>query len=125
MPPDHDLVDRLERLAEVVADVDPLARGQAVGLEDHAERAAEDVVARLGRRVEDPALAPLLELDLDARPELLARVHDPVDRLEGLGGGPAEQGVPQRRTPLRADDQRDLAREDVVLGVGGRAEDPR
>ena len=44
-PPDHDLVDGVERLAEVVADVDPLAGGQAVGLEDHAERAAEDIVA--------------------------------------------------------------------------------
>ena len=33
--PDHDLVDRLERLAEVVADVNALARGQSVGLQDH------------------------------------------------------------------------------------------
>ena len=104
--------------------VDPLAGGQSVGLEDHAERPAQDVVARLGGGVEDAALAPLLDLDLDARPELLPRVHDPVDRLERLGGGPAEQRVPQRRPPLRADDQRDLAREDVMLGVGGRTEDP-
>ena len=34
------------------------------------------------------------------------------------------QGVAERRAALGADDQRDLAREDVVLGVGGRAEDP-
>ena len=66
-PADHDLVDRVERLAEVVADVDALAGGQAVGLEDHAERAAEDVVAGLGGGVEDAALASLLDLDLDAR----------------------------------------------------------
>ena len=65
--PDHDLVDGVEGLAEVVADVDPLARGQPVGLQDQAERAAEDVVARLGGRAEDPALAALLDLDAGPR----------------------------------------------------------
>ena len=83
--PDHDLVDRLERLAEVVADEDALARGQAVGLEHQPERAPEHEVAGLGGRVEDALLAALFDLDLDARAEHLARVHDPVDRLERLG----------------------------------------
>ena len=54
--PDHDLVDAVERLAEVVADVDALARGQAVGLEDHPQRAAQHEVAGLGGRVEDAFL---------------------------------------------------------------------
>ena len=35
-PLDHDLVDRLERLAEVIADRHPLAGGQSVGLDHHA-----------------------------------------------------------------------------------------
>ena len=78
--------------------------------------------ASAGRR-EHALLPALLDLDLDARAEHLARVHDPVDRLEGLGGGPAEEGVAERRAAVRADDQRDLAREHVMLGVGGRAED--
>ena len=55
--PDHDLVDGLQGLAEVVADVHPLARGQAVGLQDHAQRAAEHEIARLGGRVEHALLA--------------------------------------------------------------------
>ena len=56
-PPHHDLVDRIERLAEILADVDPLARRQAVGLDDQPERPGEHVFARLGDGVERPALA--------------------------------------------------------------------
>ena len=121
--PDHHLVDRVEGLAEVVADVHPLARREAVGLQDHAQGPPQDILASLGGRPERPALAALLQLDLDARREHLARVHDPVDLLQGLGRGPAELGVADRGAALGADDERDLAREDVVLGVGGRAED--
>ena len=103
-PPDHDLVDALEGLAEVVADEDALAGGQAVGLEHQAQRAAQDEVARLGGRAEDALLAALLDLDLHARAEHLARVHDPVDGLERLGrrsgsgacGGSVER--PRERT---------------------------
>ncbi len=58
---------RLERLAEVVADVDALARGQSVGLEDQPQRAAQHEVAGLGGRVEDALLAALFDLDLHAR----------------------------------------------------------
>ena len=123
-PPDHDLINRVERLAQVVADVDAFPGREAVGLEDHAEGPSQDVVAGLARRIEDPALTALLQFDLHARPELLARVHDPVDGFEGLGGGAAVQGVAEGRSPFGADDEGDLAREDVVLGVGGRSEDP-
>ena len=121
---DHDLVDGIEGLAEVVADVDPLAGGQAVGLEDHAHGAAQHEVACLGGRVEDAFLTALFDLDLHARAEHLARVHDPVDGVERLAGGPAVQGVANRRAAARADDQRDLARQHVMLGVGPRAKDP-
>ena len=87
-------------------------------------RAAQDEVAGLGGRVEDAFLAALFDLDLHARAEHLARVHDPIDGLERLAGGPAVQGVANRRAAPRADDQRDLARQHVMLGVGPRAEDP-
>ena len=87
-------------------------------------RAAQDEVAGLGGRVEDALLAALFDLDLHARAEHLARVHDPIDGLERLAGGPAVQRVADRRAAARADDQRDLARQHVMLGVGRRAEDP-
>ena len=73
---------------------------------------------------EDAFLAALFDLDLHARAEHLARVHDPIDGVERLAGGPAVQGVANRRAAARADDQRDLARQHVMLGVGARAEDP-
>ena len=121
---DHDLVDGIQGLAEVVANVDPLAGGQAVGLEDHPHGAAQDEVAGLGGRVEDAFLAALFDLDLHPRAEHLARVHDPIDGVERLAGGPAVQCVADRRAAPRADDQGDLARQHVMLGVGPRAEDP-
>ena len=42
---DHDLVDGLQGLAEGAADVNALARGQAVGLDHDPERTTEDEVA--------------------------------------------------------------------------------
>ena len=122
--PDHDLIDGVERLPEVVADVDAFAGGQAVGLEDHAQRPSQHEVAGLGGRAEDAALAAFLDFDLNAGAEHLARVHDPVDGLQGLAGRPAVQRVADRRAPPRTHDQGDLAREDVMLGVGARAERP-
>ena len=121
---DHDLVDRVQGLAEVVADVDPLAGGEAVGLEDHSHGPAQDEVAGLGGRAEDALFTAFFDLDLHARAEHFARVHDPIDGVERLAGGPAMQGVADRRAAPRADDQGDLARQDVMLGVGPRAEDP-
>ena len=73
--------------------------------------------------LKDALLAALFDLDLHARAEHLARVHDPVDRLERLAGGPAMKRVAERRAAARAHDQRDLARQDVMLGVGRRAKD--
>ena len=87
-------------------------------------RPAQDEVASLGGGVEDAFLAALFDLDLHARAEHLARIHDPIDGVERLAGGPAVQCVADRRTPPRADDQRDLARQHVMLGVGPRAKDP-
>ena len=63
---DHHLVDGVERLAEVVADIDALAPGEPVGLDDHAQRPAEHVLAGLRGRGERPPLPPLLELDVHA-----------------------------------------------------------
>ena len=54
--PDHDLIDCLESLAEIVADVDPLAGGQTIGFQDHAQRPPQDEVARLGGRAEHALL---------------------------------------------------------------------
>ena len=101
----------------------PLPAARPSALRTRPERAAQHEVAGLGGGAEDALLAAFLDLDLDARAEHLAGVHDPFDRLEGLGGGPAVEGVADRRAAARADDQRDLAREGVMLGVGRRAED--
>ena len=120
--PNHDLLDAVERLAEVVAHEDALAGGQSVGLEDEPQGPAEHEVAGLGGGAEHPFLAPFLDLDLHAGAEHLARVHDPVDGLERLGGGAAVEGVADRRAAARSDDQGDLTREGVVLGVRRGAE---
>ena len=49
-PPDHDLIDRLQRLAQIVADVNPLACGQTIGFQDHAQRPPQHEVARFRGR---------------------------------------------------------------------------
>ena len=108
--PDHDLFDAVEGLAEVVADEDALAGGQAVGLEDQPKRPAQHEVAGLGGGAEDALLAAFFDLDLHARAEHLAGVHDPVDGLERLGGRAAMEGIADGRAAARADDQGDLAR---------------
>ena len=101
----------------------PLPAARPSALRTRPRGRPKHEVAGLGGGAEDAFLAALLDLDLHARAEHLARVHDPVDRLERLGGGPAVQRVADGRAAARADDQGDLAREDVVLGVGCRAED--
>ena len=101
----------------------PLPAARPSALRTSPTGRPEHEVAGLGRRREDALLPALLDLDLDARAEHLARVHDPLDRLEGLGGRPAMERVADRRAAARADRQRHLARERVMLGVGGRAED--
>ena len=120
----HDLIDALDRLAEVVADVDTFAGGQSVGLQDQAQGASQHEVASLGGRIEYALLPALFNFDLNAGAHHLARVHDPVDRLERFAGRAAMQRMPDRRAAARADNQSDLARQDVMLGVGARAKDP-
>ena len=99
-PPDHDLIDGVECLPQIVADVDPLAGGQAVGFEHQAKRPPQDEIAGVGDRVEDAAVAALFNLDLNTGAEHLTRVEDPFDRLHGLAGGPAMQRVPDGRSSL-------------------------
>ena len=77
---DHDLVDGIEGLAEVVADIDTLAGGESVGLEYKSQGAAEDEVAGLGGGIEDAFLATFLDLNLGV---ITSDYYSPIE-ISGL-----------------------------------------